>query len=314
MLAAAVFFPGRGPLTHPGAMLVVRAALLWGTVCPALVACLPPGGSDVPGGPPATWETPGYGWPPPASRGAESAVLWSEPAPPAPRREALASGVAAERGVRENAAALPMTRSAVHGAPRAEGTADRFPLGSLPDGQECLESLARAGLRFERAGETRGVDLPLVLRGPVGGVEYWASDGRPLLLDCKLGAALVRIGPLLRRHGIERLRFSGAYVYRTTRGGRLSLHARGLALDVHDVVAAGTTLSVKKDFARGAGCSGEIPLLNRVACDLRALGWFRELLTPDDDRDHHDHFHLAVSPAEAAASPAGQSASGAGAP
>lgn len=288
-------------------MLVARAALLWGAVGPMIVGCLPPGGSEIPGGPPATWETPGYGWPPPAQRNFDAAALWSPAGPstgPAGDREAVASAVAAERGARENA------DERTPGDSPPEGP---FPGDPLPDGRECLAFLRDTGVRFEPAGETRGVEMPLVLRGSVGGVEYWASDGRPLLLDCKLGAALVRIGPLLRKHGIERLRFSGAYVYRTTRGGRLSLHARGLALDVHDAIAGGTVLTVKKDFARGAGCSGDLPLLNRVACDLRALGWFRELLTPDDDRDHHDHFHLAVSPPAPGTPPAERSAAGGGA-
>lgn len=138
--------------------------------------------------------------------------------------------------------------------------------------------------------------MPVVLESPVGGVHYWASDRRPLLVDCRLGLALHRIGPVLRQHGIEKVRFSGAYVNRTTRRGRPSLHARGLAVDIHDWVVGSDTITVKQHYARGAGCGDEAPLLNRLACSLSATGLFRELLTPDYDRDHHDHFHLAVRP------------------
>jgi hypothetical protein len=148
---------------------------------------------------------------------------------------------------------------------------------------------------FEEAAPTRGVDLPIVVLGPLGGVEYWASDRRPLLLDCRLAVALHEIGPILRGHGVVRARFSGAYVLRTTRSGRPSRHARGLAIDVHDLATVDATFSVKQHFARNTPCAPDAPVLNRVACDLSSTQLFRELLTPDYDRDHHDHFHLAIA-------------------
>ena len=150
------------------------------------------------------------------------------------------------------------------------------------------------GVPFEEAPPTRGVDVPIVVLGALGGVEYWASDGRPLLLDCRLAVALHEIGPILRGHGVIRARFSGAYVWRTTRSGRPSRHARGLAIDVHDLTTGSETFTVKGHFARKTPCAADAPLLNRIACDLSATRLFRELLTPDYDRDHHDHFHLAI--------------------
>ncbi|HTU57188.1 MAG TPA: hypothetical protein VMF89_02125, partial [Polyangiales bacterium] len=44
------------------------------------------------------------------------------------------------------------------------------------------------------------------------------------------------------------------------------------------------------------GCSTDAPLLNQLACRLKARGLFRELLTPDYDADHHDHLHLGLAP------------------
>lgn len=155
-------------------------------------------------------------------------------------------------------------------------------------------TLLETGIPFERASATRGVELPVVVTGALGGVEYWASDDRPLLLDCRLGLALHTIGPILRRHGVTRARFSGAYVLRTTRSGRPSRHAQGLAIDLHDVTTARGTLTVKEHFARNTPCTEDAPLLNRIACDLSEAQLFRELLTPDYNRDHHDHFHLAI--------------------
>jgi hypothetical protein len=36
--------------------------------------------------------------------------------------------------------------------------------------------------------------------------------------------------------------------------------------------------------------------LRTLACRLRASSIFREVITPDDNADHHDHFHLEAFP------------------
>lgn len=239
---------------------------------------MPPQGSEEgwPGA--ADGRTPGYTWPPQA-RAAPPAL------PTSPRDRTTGTTTYNSRRPESSP-----ERTASSSAATLSGA-------SLPTGEACIASLAATGTTFERVEETRGISAPVSVKGPVGGVEYWASDKRPLLLDCRLGLALHRVGPLLRSHGVTRARFSGAYVYRTTRTGKLSLHAHGLAIDLHDIVVGGTTLTVKEHFARGGGCGGDVPLLNRIACDLAETRLFRELLTPDSNRDHHDHFHLAVAPA-----------------
>lgn len=119
-----------------------------------------------------------------------------------------------------------------------------------------------------------------------------------MITDCRLALALAEVAPDLRTLGVTRARFSGAYVYRMSRAGRLSLHAHGLALDLHEFVAFGRSFEVKRDFARGLGdaCQEGAPLLNQVACRLRHRRVFKEFLTPDDNADHHDHLHLAIAP------------------
>ena len=37
-------------------------------------------------------------------------------------------------------------------------------------------------------------------------------------------------------------------------------------------------------------------LLRTLACRLRASSIFREVITPDDNADHHDHIHLEAYP------------------
>jgi hypothetical protein len=141
-----------------------------------------------------------------------------------------------------------------------------------------------------------GIATPIVLEGKLDGIRFYAPDRRPFLADCRLVLALREITPDLRALGVSEVRFSGAYVYKLTHPGRMSMHAYGLAADLHAFDVNGTTLEVKRDFARGAGCGGGIPVLNQIACRIRAHGVFKEQLGPDDNAAHFDHFHLGLKP------------------
>ena len=161
-------------------------------------------------------------------------------------------------------------------------------------GEACLKKLALAGVAFQPLDEIRGVETPIQIQSAIGGIRYHSGFG-PMVSDCRFALALATAAPELTALGVSEMHFSGAYSYRTSKVGRLSLHAYGLALDVHEIVVDGRRLSVERDFARGIGC-GVGPSLNRVACRLRELGIFRELLTPDYNADHNNHFHLGVPP------------------
>ena len=167
----------------------------------------------------------------------------------------------------------------------------------LPAGESCLAKLTELGIAFRTLPERRGVETPIIVEGPIGGVRYHAYGAVPLICDCRLALALFQVSPLLTSLDITGARFSGAYVYRRTRSGRPSLHARGLAIDIHELSSKSGRFSVKHDFERGLPepCGPGLPLLNTVACRLRASSLFRELLTPDSDPDHHDHFHLGIA-------------------
>lgn len=175
---------------------------------------------------------------------------------------------------------------------------------AFPGGAACLERLARTGVAFQPIEPRPGIETPVTVSGPISGVRFW-SRGGPLVLDCRLALALYEVSPDFRALGIESVRFSGAYVYRTSKQGRLSLHAYGLAMDVHEVTTAHGTFSVERDFVRGKACGRSRALLNELACRLERRGLFRELLTPDYDSDHHDHLHLGISPLPYATPPVG---------
>lgn len=192
-------------------------------------------------------------------------------------------------------AAAPGVPTYADGRPRPlapEQIASEF-----PPGDDCVLQLKAQGVAFQLVDDKRGVDTPIVIDGPLGGVRYWTVGAGPMVSDCRLALALTKVAPELRALGISAVRFSGAYSYRMAKVGRLSLHAYGLALDIHEVTADGRSYVVAKDFARGLpnGCVAEAPLLNRLACRFAQLRLFQELLTPDSNADHRDHLHIAIA-------------------
>jgi hypothetical protein len=192
-------------------------------------------------------------------------------------------------------AAAPGVPTYADGRPRP--LAPELIASEFPSGNECLSDLRATGVAFQLVSERRGVATPIVIDGPIGGVRYWTLGAGPMVSDCRLALALSKVAPELRGLGITAMRFSGAYSYRMAKVGRLSLHAYGLAIDVHEVIADGKSYVVARDFAKGLpnGCAVDAPLLNRLACRLAQLRLFQELLTPDSNADHHDHLHIAIA-------------------
>jgi hypothetical protein len=192
-------------------------------------------------------------------------------------------------------AAAPGVPTYADGRPRP--LAPELIAAEFPSGDACLGDLRSAGVLFQSVSEKRGVATPVALEGSIGGVRYWTVGAGPMVSDCRLALALAKVAPELRALGISAIRFSGAYSYRMAKVGRLSLHAYGLALDVHEVIANGKSYVVARDFAKGLpnGCAENAPLLNHLACRLAQLRLFQELLTPDSNADHHDHLHIAIA-------------------
>lgn len=163
----------------------------------------------------------------------------------------------------------------------------------------CLRELSRRGVAFVPLRKSVGVSVPVRVEGEIGGVLYRPTTIYPLVADCRFALVLAEIGPVLRRNGVRVVEFSNSHQYRNTHWGKLSLHANGLALDLHRItLQQGAELSVQEDFSRRLGmrgCRQDAPALNRLACELKATGLFSELLTPDYNADHRDHFHLGIA-------------------
>jgi hypothetical protein len=168
----------------------------------------------------------------------------------------------------------------------------------IPGGRRCLELLAQLRVKHIAIAPRGRMQTPVQVTGDIGGVTYTQSGEPSLLCDCRLVLALHWAAPLLRSWHITRVEHYGAYSNRTTRGGRPSQHALGLAIDAARFEFPDQSVSVARSYGRGwgDGCGSAAPALNRVVCGLRHLQLFRELITPDHDADHHDHVHLAIAP------------------
>lgn len=167
----------------------------------------------------------------------------------------------------------------------------------LPGSGDCLARLAEHSVHFRSVDHEMGVKTPIVVEGPIEGIRFNSSGG-PLVADCRLVLALALVAPTLSAYGVSDVRFSGAYVYRLSNKHRVSLHAYGLAIDLHGFTRLGTHYEVKHDFHKGIGLTTEddAPIANGFASRLRLSGLFHEYLTPDDNADHYDHVHVGVSP------------------
>lgn len=178
---------------------------------------------------------------------------------------------------------------------------------AVPDRAEanCYQALDELGVEYKRT-RKRHVANAVQVRGGLGGVE-WKNyqSGKSFVVDCELALALARAGRFFVAQKVVAARFSSAYSRRRVRkSGRWSRHAFGKAIDVHAfVLEDGTELSVKDHYEQGLGdevdCIG-IPLtregaiLRTLSCQLHRSTYFDNVLDPDYDAHHYNHFHLDV--------------------
>ena len=90
--------------------------------------------------------------------------------------------------------------------------------------------------------------------------------------------------------GLKGLRLSGHYACKTQnnqRGGRLSEHARGRAIDISSFILMDGTVITVRDGWQNNETHGVMRELHAGAC-----GIFGTVLGPDADRYHKGHFHF----------------------
>ena len=173
----------------------------------------------------------------------------------------------------------------------------------------CEARLDRLEISWQPGEALPGVDDPVEVTGPLGGVTYVPMGrARPLVLDCSLVYSLALAGRYLIDEGLTVAVYTDSYHQRFVRGTtRWSKHSFGLALDVHYFRDEGDTrrLSVEGDYQKGLGrgrdCIGRpqsdgARSLRIVWCRLQRSELFKLVLDPDFDEDHRNHFHMQAMP------------------
>lgn len=178
----------------------------------------------------------------------------------------------------------------------------------------CLQDLAALQVAYQPVQAFGDPEQGCGIANPVSVSASGAQFNRPSVMTCSLArtvaqfeqqiiqqAALARFGQPVRKilHAGTydcRMRRNGTTLAAAgstaSKGGRLSEHAKGQAIDIVGFeLADGTPISVKKDW-RGAGTKSAF--LHEVA--RGSCSTFNVVLTPNHDRLHQDHLHLDIGP------------------
>lgn len=175
----------------------------------------------------------------------------------------------------------------------------------------CLQDLARLGVEFQAVNTFGAPDQGCEVANPVSVSATGVPWNRPSVVSCAMARTLARyqtdvLQPLAQAHfgqAIKRIHHAGTYACRIRRnnttaqvgkvkGGRLSEHSKGQAIDIMAFeLADGTMISVKNDWLGKAAKSAFLRDAAKESC-----GVFNVVLTPNHDRFHQDHFHLDIGP------------------
>ena len=147
-------------------------------------------------------------------------------------------------------------------------------------GQQCLSVLSTAGIEFVSLGDVR--DKNCLIKNAIRiNILPNTKLSSPLTLNCKTASKLVTWLDEIEAKSIDHM---GTYNCRKMRGSPImSEHSFGTAIDIAKINEA----SIKKHWDNG---SVEGNYLHRAA--ESAYSHFSNVITPDDNALHHDHFHL----------------------
>lgn len=200
--------------------------------------------------------------------------------------------------------------------------------------EQCMDALSRFGAKTRKPDfDTPFVNAPVLLDGPIEGVEIrprWPRS-QPVnsVMDCRLALALVNLAREAKRHGVAQVLFYSTYrpikvpsgpcasgkkgracraakkAYKKAKQGKMSRHRRALAIDIRwFVMEDGETIDVLEHYERHSKkppCKDEPEtsagrFLKDFACALHEARTFNVMLTPNANKDHHNHFHFDITP------------------
>lgn len=162
-------------------------------------------------------------------------------------------------------------------------------------GEACLKDLTARGVIFRPLPQPASIGGCALADG-VSLEGMSAALNKPVAISCPTARVVDQwmeavVQPAAQRHlrsRVATVHQAGGFVCRNTRGGRLSEHARGRAIDIWGFELADGSKALVRDHWRGAGARSRF--LQDVA--QRSCAVFHVVLGPGSDADHHDHLHL----------------------
>ena len=147
-------------------------------------------------------------------------------------------------------------------------------------GQQCLSAMSIAGIEYVSLGDVRDKNCQIKNAIRIDTLPNTKLSS-PLTLNCRTASKLVNWLDEIEAKSIDHM---GTYNCRKMRGSPImSEHSFGTAIDIAKINDA----SIKNHWDNG---SLEGNYLHRAANS--AYSHFSNVITPDDNALHHDHFHL----------------------
>jgi len=208
-----------------------------------------------------------------------------------------------------------------------------FDIWNMSD-KQCMAALKKADISVKKPNfKTPFVKTPLLLESPIEGVQIaprWPkSNFINAVMDCRLIVALVNVARQAALYDVKEILFYSTYrpllfpdgpckkgikgrkcrarkkTYEKAKRGKMSQHRRATAIDIRWFKRAnGETVDVLEHYERDnkkPPCNANPKtrhgkFLKKFACTLHQTKTFNVILTPNANRDHHNHFHLDITP------------------
>lgn len=162
--------------------------------------------------------------------------------------------------------------------------------------RQCLADLDRLGVQYQVEPQSASTSRACRVQNPIRVSAATVPFSRPTVAACSFVLKFDQferevIRPLAKRsfgRDLKSVVDIGAYSCRSTRAGRESEHAHGLAMDIAGFeLSDGTMILVKEEWTKRGKGRDFLRAVTSQACR-----YFNEVLDPDSDRDHADHIHL----------------------
>lgn len=149
-------------------------------------------------------------------------------------------------------------------------------------GEQCLNTLQEKGVKFRLLGDQGSKGCPVLNAVLVEDFEN-TTPSSPFILSCP---AALSLASWLNQEKIKSFSHMGTLNCRKMRGSNfLSEHSFGNAIDISKIDG----ISIIGNWGTDTEKAGRLQEVASNACEH-----FSNVVTPETNRDHQDHFHLDI--------------------